>query len=221
RGDISAVTDTVRYYAEIFNLVMLADARPDNQGTHYLREVAIGFSMHIGDRNVVVTSDTQGQLGGDLSIIGRSVLSGNYDALSDLKQVARTPQTMLIDAPALMLRSGKHVKMIVRYFVWVDPGSGRIGTLAWLLDTAGRFEGQSPTLQVLPPMMMEDRVMHVDGEQFNFLGIPSPTAFALVQMPQGQAFPVTEAMRPLAGKPTYDPESYAKLVNAITAALSS
>lgn len=224
RGDVSKVTDTVRYYAEIFNLVMLADARPNSEGQFELARVGIGFSMELGGENVVVTSETQSQLGGNLSFIGRGVLSGNYDALADVKQIARTPQTMLIDAPALMLRQQQHVKMMVRYLVWVHPTSGKIGTAVWLMDlddASGKLTLDEPVLQVLPPSMFEDRVMHVDGDEFNFLGVPTPKAFALMEIPQGQPYAMSEAMQSLATATQYDAKTYSDLVVAFTQSLAA
>ncbi|MEM6778427.1 MAG: pyruvate kinase [Planctomycetota bacterium] len=224
RGDVEKVTDTVRYYAEIFNLVMLADAQPGPEGDFVLRRVGIGFSMRIGDTNVVVDSETQKQLGGNLSFIGRGVLSGNYDSLDKVRQIARTAQTMLIDAPAIMLQGQQHVNMVVRYLVWVHPTSGKIGTAVWLLnpdDATSRLQLVEPTLQVLPPSMFEDRVMHVDGNEFNFLGVPTPKAFALVRVPPGKPFAMSDEMQSLAATDRYSSESYGKFIHGFTRSLSS
>lgn len=219
-GDVDAVTDTVRYYAEIFNLVMLADTDIDADDQFVLRQVAVGFSTRIGDKNVIVTPDTQAKLGGELSLIGRSVLAGNIDALGKVRQIARTPHNMIMDAPATMLLNDEHRQMIVRYYIWVFPANGNVGTLVWLLDPIGdRLSIVDDVVQLLPPNMHEDRIMNVDGEKFNFLGIPSNDALALVQIPQGTPFEMKAKMRTLASLKTYDAETMAELTAAIAKTL--
>ncbi len=192
-GDFKSVSDTVQYYAKVFNLVMLANAEKGSSGGYVLDKVAVGFSMKINGVNTVVTSATQAQLGADLSFIGSSVLDGNVEAIKKVQQVARNDASMVIDAPAFMLIDGDHKEMTVRYLVWASPTDGRIGTVVWLLDHSNA--GDPPvrdyvvaqdTFQFLPANMQEDRVMNVKADRFT-LGIPSADAFALVRIPQGRA----------------------------------
>lgn len=238
-GDVDSVTETVRYYGEIFNLVMLANAdTPEAEGKFELDKVAVGFSMVIQGINTIVTSETQGDLGGGLSFLGRGVLDGNIDSLRDVQQVARTRNNIVIDAPAIVLRDGEHREMVVRYYIWVFPENGNIGTLVWLLDLVSKKTGPSSknagpaeektglrvantTIQLLPPNMQEIRVLNVDGDQFNILGIPSKDAFALVQIPQGIAFEMTKEMQALAAETTYTAESLKKLTGAIVMTLKT
>ena len=224
RGDVDAVTETVRYYAEIFNLVMLANVEIGDDQKYELDDVGIGFSMKINDKNVFVTSDTQSDLGGNLSLIGRGVLDGNVEALAKVEQVARTSHSILIDAPATLLRNGAHREMIVRYYIWVFPENGNVGTLVWLLDPANRGKTllvADSTVQLLPPNMREERIMNVKKSEFNFLGIPSKKAFALVQIPQGTAFEMTPEMKAISANKTYTPESFAQLADTIAQTLQS
>ncbi|TWT89266.1 pyruvate kinase [Neorhodopirellula pilleata] len=222
RGDVDAVTDTVRYYAEVFNLTMLANAEKNSEGKFELDQVAVGFSMVIDGKNVVVTSQTQSQLGGELSLIGRSVLDGNVAALAKVERVARTPYNLILDAPASMLQENEHREMIVRYYIWVFPENGNIGTLVWLLDPVrGKLKIADTAIQLLPPNMQEDRIMNVKKDKFNFLGIPSKDAFALVQIPQGTPFEMSEEMQSLAAETTYTPETLQALTTAIAKTLQS
>lgn len=222
QGDVEVVTDTVRYYAEIFNLVMLANVEPNADSKYTLDEVAVGFSMVIGNENVIITTETQSELGGNLSLIGRGVLDGNIAALAKVEQVARTSNNMIIDAPATLLRDGKHREMVVRYYIWVFPENGNVGTLVWLLDPVkSGLQVADTTIQLLPPNMHEDRIMNVDKDEFNFLGIPSKDAFALVQIPQGTAFEMTDQMKAVASQSVYNAESFAKLTTAIAQTLRS
>ncbi len=189
-GDAAAVSDTVRYYAEFFNLVMFANVDRNAVGKHELDQVAIGFSMPINGKNTIVTSDTQGELGGELSLIGRGVLKSNVEALARVQQVARTSNSMLIDAPAVFLRAGEHREMIVRHYVWVFPKNGNVGTLVWLLDPSpkvapnpSRMKIADTTVVLLPPNLHEYRVMDVDADKFSIFGIPAKDAFATVSLP--------------------------------------
>lgn len=223
-GDVDAVSETVKYYSEIFNLVMLANTDTNTDGEYELDQVAVGFSMLINGKNTIVTSDTQSDLGGGLSIIGRSVLDGNVESLSKVEQVARTKNSMVLDAPAIILRSGKHREMVVRYYIWVFPQNGNIGTLVWLLDPSSdqsSLRVADTTIQLLPPNMHEDRVMNVDADKFNLLGIPAKDAFALVQIPQGVAFEMNEAMRAVAAEKNYTPETFAELTAAVASTLKT
>lgn len=221
-GDAASVSDTVRYYAEFFNLVMLANVDRRDAGKCELDQVAIGFSMLIDGKNTVVTAGTQDELGGGLSLIGRGVLESNIEALSDVQQVARTSNSMLIDAPAVFLRSGQHREMIVRHFIWVFPENGNVGTLVWLLDPAphmadgpSRMKIAEPTCELLPPNMHEDRVMNVDADKFSIFGIPAKDAFATVSLPSGVTFEMTEPMRRAAAEKRYTAETFAQLTAAI------
>jgi len=222
RGDVDEVPETVQYYAELFNLVMLASAVQIDTGQYVLERVGIGFSMEIEDQNTIVTAETQKQFGGNLSMVGRSVLDGNLDALEEVRQLARTRQAMLIEAPAILLRDGKHREMHIRYFVWAFPGNGNIGTVAWLVDPAGRnSEARLPdqTVQLLPAGLQEDRQINVKAEKFNFLGIPADDAFAMIQIPQGKPFEMSESFRQVAGLKRYEADAFSKLISAVAETL--
>ncbi len=225
-GDVADVSDTVRYYAEFFNLVMLGNVKRNAEGNFELEKVAVGFSMPIDGRNTIVTADTQSDLGGELSLIGRGVLGSNIEALSHVQQVARTSNSMLVDAPAVFLRSGQHREMIVRHYIWVFPENGNMGTLVWLLDPSlqvapkpSQMKIADTKAQLLPPNMHEDRVMDVDTERFSVFGIPAKDAFASVSLPPGTAFEMNEAMQRVAAEKIYTAETFAELTVAIAQTL--
>lgn len=226
-GDLDAVSERVRYYSRLFNLVMLANAEKDESGEYFLDKVAIGFSMKIKGYNTIVTSETQKQLGGDLGLTGSMVLDGNVDALQKVEQVAREKRSMLIDAPAVMLYRGEHKEMVIRYLIWVSQKEGRVGAVVWLLDP---LDGEIPPdrdfdivgkdVQFLPPNMREDRIMNVKGDRF-LLGIPSKDAFALVRIPQGRPYKITDELRRYAGAARYSKDAYYGLLAAMSKALAA
>jgi hypothetical protein len=223
-GDVEEVSETVQYYSRLFNIVILANVEKDQTDQFRLDKVGIGFSMKINGTNTVVTSDSQKELGADLSMIGRSVLDGNVESLEKVERVARNATSLLIDAPAVMLREGEHKEMIVRYLVWVSPGEGRVGTVCWLLDpesSGGNLRVVGDTLEFLPPNYVEDRVMNVKGDRFNLLGIPRKDAFALTEIPQGRDYAIGDELRQLAGLRTYDQTTYQQLLTAMSNTLAT
>lgn len=221
-GDVDVVSDTVAYYSKLFNLVFLANTTTDSKGSPVLDRVAVGFSMKIDGLNTVITTDTQRQLNAGLSLIGRSVLSGNEDALSDIVQVGRTPESILIDAPTVMLFQGEHRRMICRYAIWAKASGNGVGCAVWLLDIPddkrANYRVPQETFQLLPNGMREDRVLNVKSDFFTF-GIPSKEAFALVRIPQGTAIPVSDDMAKVAGARRMTAATYASIWSTMSGAI--
>ncbi|MEM6329642.1 MAG: pyruvate kinase, partial [Planctomycetota bacterium] len=221
-GDTDAASDLVHKYAEMFNLVLLANVGRDEQSGYYLDKVALGFSTPIRGKNVVITSGTHKQLGANLGFIGGSVFSGNEEALKDAVQVARYRHGMIMDAPTLMNVDGRHVLRKVRHFFWVSAKTGELGTLVWTLEDTGEanYRVVGSDMQLLPPNMHEQRDMHVDGAAFT-LGIPSKTAFALVRVPQGQRVPISEDLRAALGVRSFNQSSYVRLLTRVSGAIKA
>jgi hypothetical protein len=222
-GDVEAVSSTIARYSELFNVVILANSLRSASGTYHLEKVALGTSTKIDGQNTIITSDSQERLGARLNVIGSTVLSGNEKELAELSQAARSPTTMLIDAPLRMLHEDKHRMMTCRFAIWVVPDTGEIGTLAWLLDDPEPQQKEyvlvEEAFQYLPKNMREDRVLNVREDLF-FLGIPGGSAFAAVRIPQGTPFRYTAKMKAYAGQRRFDYDSYCALWMSITESLA-
>jgi hypothetical protein len=219
-GDLSAANDTTKYYAELFNLAYLAKVAPAPQGGYKLDRIAVGFSTKINGKDIAVTADTANQLGARLSLIGRSVLSGNENALQDLVVLATSPTFAVVDAPGVFYYQMKHQQMVVRFCIWVSP-EGKLGTVCWLLQkAAGGLAFAENTFQFLPPSMVENRQMHVDGSRFTF-GIPSADAFAIMTIPQGKAYPITDRLRRFGSATQYTPDSLNELAASLSEAMTT
>ncbi|QDV69343.1 hypothetical protein Poly24_30580 [Rosistilla carotiformis] len=221
KGDVDAASSTVRDYAALFNLAYMANVAKDSEGNYTLDKIGIGFTTKIDGRDVVISSDTHKPLGADLGMIGGAVFSANERALDDIVQVARYRDGVIFDAPTIMLRDGKHKKVIVRFFVWVSP-QGTVGTVCWALDGYGHPE-YAPIdndVVLLRPHLVEDRVMHVDGNRFTF-GIPSEDAFAVVSLPPGREYKVDNDLATLLAKKQYDPQTFFTTVQKLSQALSA
>ncbi len=222
-GDVDAASSTVLKYTKLFNLVILANVA-QQQGRHYLESAAAGFSTKINNNDTVITLATEEKLGANLGFIGRSVFEPNELALKDLVQIARTPQALLFNAPTMMLYKNEHQMMMVRYLLWANPNTGELRTLVWQMENTE--PGKSYALadnsfQSLKPGTVDDRVMNVKGDRFNFLGIPDKDAFAVVRLPQGKTVPFNQELAKLATAPSYTQESFNALLAAIDQALSA
>jgi hypothetical protein len=87
-----------------------------------------------------------------------------------------------------------------------------MGALAWLLEPASKgYSLAEESMQLLPANLQETRTMRVDGDQLNFLGMPGPTALAVVSIPQGTAIGFTPELREVAARRRFTPESAAQL----------
>jgi len=210
-GDTDVVNDTTRFYGDLFNLVYMANVKRANNGFK-LDTVAVGFSSKIDGRDIVVSSETARDLGLSLNIIGRSVLSGNERALQDITVMAKNDQCAVIDAPAIVRFNDRNEPMVVRFFIWTSRADGQLGTTVWLLAKNGKgYRLAEDTFNFLPPEMVEERVLYVDGSQFT-LGIPSATAFAMTAIPQGRSFKFTDRMRRVAAIETFTPQTFNELI---------
>jgi hypothetical protein len=182
------------YYAQLFKLTILANVARRNDGqkpTYYLEKVARGFATTVNGQETVISADKT--LGASLGMLGRRILDENEAILdNDVRQVVRTPTMLIFDAKSVVLRKGVHVNMITRHALLVDPDTGRLFTLVWLLDT--NYQAAEPAMQLLPEGMWERRLLSVDRRHFT-LGIPDREAFALRQIPQGTPIPYTPALR--------------------------
>lgn len=203
-GAVDSLPDYAKRYAGMFNMTILANVVERNESgrtAYLLDKVGVGFAMEIAGKMTVVTSDTANQLGANLGMIDRGVLSGNEDCLEDVTQVARTDRLVVFDAKAHMLIGEKHEQRILRHMIWASPVSGKLGFLVWQLkDTDnGHYTIDSAEMQFLPSAFREDRRIHVSAGNFLSSKIPTPDRFALERIPQGTSVPFSDRMKRVAG----------------------
>ena len=203
-GEVDSLPEFAVRYASMFNMTILANVVEQPRGdqrAYLLDKIAIGFAMNIGGKMTIVTSDTANDLGANLGMIDRGVLSGNEECLNDVVQIARTDRLVVFDAKANVLIGTKHEPRIIRHFIWASPASGKLGVLIWQLraDGSGDYAIDSPTMQLLPAGFKEDRRIHVSAGNFLSSKIPTPDRFALETIPQGMAVPFGERIKQVAG----------------------
>jgi hypothetical protein len=215
-GDVDQLSADVRELSGLFFTALLArvEARDvRGQRRYFLATVASGLGTRIGDRDTIISPDTQEKLGANLGFLGRIALRKGYDRLQGVHVVARSESLALIDAPVMMLREGRHRPVVLRYAVVVDPPSGRLETLLWAISQDGRgmYRDILGVAEWLPPNKIEERILHVDANEFS-LGLPTENALAMVRLYRGQkqlSFP--EALKANAAKGRLTPAAAADL----------
>lgn len=203
--DLRDAPKMATHYARMFKFTLLANVVGVPEGSkiiYKLQRLARGFAIDINGKETVV--DGKNTLGADLGLFGKRILAENEAILDkDVLQVARTGTMLVFDAQSVMAVGTEHVKRTMRHALIVDPPTGRLATVVWLLTkTPYGFEPSEPALQFLPPNMQEARLLHVRRDRFT-LGIPSPDAFALVRIPQGTPIPYTPELQRAATVSTF------------------
>lgn len=223
-GDIDALPTSVRDSISTFSLTIMASVQQTAgsapRSNFALTDVGIGYSALVRGQLTVVTVAQAHEVGLKLGLFDRMTLAENEKQLDTARIIARTPTLVMIDAPAFVLRGTEHQSYIMRHFIWVEPHTGRNAAMVWLVR---REPSGTMQVDIAEPArwssagMREDRAIHVDGQQFNFLGIPNERAFALEQLPPGTPVVWTAEAQNWAGLPEYDVDSLRNLTAALNA----
>lgn len=227
-GDVDSLPSMIRNSVSEFVLTIMASVeQQSDQATGESRfrlvDVGVGYSTEVHGELKVVTTDDASKVGVDLSFLTRMMLSENEKQLSKVRIVARNSAFIIIDAPVHMLRNGVHRRYIMRHFVWIDTKTGQNAAVVWLIDHASGtnvVEANEP-LRWASARVQEDRAIHVDGKEFNMLGIPNEKAFALEHMPPGKPIAWTEKLKPLAAHENYTEATLRELSQALNETLQA
>jgi hypothetical protein len=177
-------------YAQMFKFTILANVSRASP-TFRLDKVALGFATRVNGRETVINGKET--LDAELGLFGRRVLAENETIVDrDVLQIARTETMCLFDAQTVMRVGTEHVRRVMRHAVLVNPATGQLSTVVWLLVAAppDGYQAAEKQLQLLPPGTREARLLSVKRDQFT-LGMPTPEAFALRRIPQGIPVPYT------------------------------
>lgn len=222
-GDVDKLPTAVRNSVSQFVLTIMASVervvdQSTQQPRYTLADVGIGYSAEINGELKVVTVADADKVGFSLGLFTRLMLAENEKQLATAKLTARTSTLVIIDAKSFVLRSSEHKEYLMRHFVWVDSRSGRTAALVWLIkrDPTGGYvvEVEEPA-RWAPAGLREDRAIHVDGSQFNFLGIPNERAFAIERLPPGKLVPWTEEAKAVAAIEHFDVDSLQRISTAL------
>lgn len=224
-GDLGKVSSTVVQYAELLHFVVLADVQSQRVGDsvrHHLAEVGFGLAISKSGALIVASGpQVAGLEPPELGILENQVVRGAAASLDEMRIIGRRSTLMLLDSPAVFSLRGRHQALIMRTLIWVDPLSGKLGHLLWLLKEKqnGQLELALPTGSYLPTPFHEQREMRVDADEFNYLGLPGRLGFALVRLPPGKAVAMEGPLAPLASRKEYTTEQLRQLIAALNAAL--
>lgn len=190
-GDTDKINDQIRQFASFLFTSIVARVQGEQAGGQVrfrLTDIGVGMGTNVGGKDIIITPETQKQLGANLGFVARIVLSEAQARVRQVLVVARSDTFALIDAPGLIVQGGKHRPMVIRYALLVDPATGRLDTLAWPIerDARGAYLNLIGDYEWLQPSKQEDCVLHVDANEFNVVGVPSEKAFAMNRFLQGQ-----------------------------------
>jgi hypothetical protein len=203
-------------FAKMFKFTILANvARADEKSPYYLERLGRGFATTVGGKQTIISG--KNTLGANLGVFGPRILAENEKILdNDVRQVVRTATMLIFDAQAVMLRGNAHVDMVMRHAILVDPESGKLYTLVWLLNRD--YQPAEKAIQMLPDGMREKRYLSVKRDKFGPLGVPDRDAFAIRQVPQGKAIAYTDDLQKAASVKTFDEDEVPKIEKTLRAA---
>lgn len=172
-----------------------------------LDEVATGVGTQIGHDDVIISSRALNELGADLDFLERCVLRGAEKELDQLKVLARSETSLIVDMPGITLLDGKHCPVVLRYVFAVHPQEGQLEAVLWRLDVDGQGAYHLADVPAVRRHLgrVERCGLHVDAGEI-VAGIPKPTAFATTRLPSGDPLPLPPSLQKIAGQRELTPE---------------
>jgi len=226
-GEIEAASDLVKQHAELLSFVLVAEVEPTADHAppeHVLKDVGVGLATEIDGQLRVVTGPVapheQPLRSAQLGFIANRVVTAAERSLDEMRIVVRRTTLILFDSPAVIHLNGSNRHAVIRSMIWIDPPSGKLHHALWAMQP-GRQRAWEPALEhgvYLPVPFQEDRILHVEGQQFRF-GIPTATAFGLARLPPGFPFLLDGRLRERACQETYDEDALRELAAGLIAAL--
>jgi hypothetical protein len=184
----------------------VADIRPEpHEGTayHRIRSIALGLGTASSGRDIIITPETASEHGVELDGFTRDILTEGYKTQRRSRVVIQGATMAVVDTPVAYRFDGRNRLARFRYALLVDGPSGRLNSVVWLLDAEGRC---GETASILAPNTIDEAELIPDPGEFNVLGIPSETAFAVDRLPPGRARVLLPPdLRPLAEQVKFSP----------------
>ncbi|MCS7469135.1 hypothetical protein NZK35_20985 [Stieleria sp. ICT_E10.1] len=225
-GDIDSLSGSIRDAATKCALTIMARVEKSTSQGHYeLKQIGVGYSVDGPAGRIIISSDTASDLDVPLGFIARQVLKTNERQLAEVSLIAQSPALAMFDAPSVMLRNGQHRTYLTRHLVYLDPVSGEGAMVTWLLVPP--TDEEHPMAIINQPMRVtkwstnESRKIHVDANEFNFLGVPGELAFALEDLPPGIDVAWTKRAARLAGKKAFTTTELRELADALREAMEA
>ncbi len=193
-------------------------SREEVNGKAVYKFRAIGLGLGSKSRtgeDVVATPETAEQFGIDMRSpfgpinINREILSRGYKTQDKAVVVVTGPTFALLDTP-VWYRIGEHSKLCrYRYALLVDPATGQIDTLTWLLGPDGSLADDALAVW-LHPNTIDVAELVPDWDEFYPGGMPklnSDASFGVAGQPKGRAvFTLPEELRGRAVQTRFTPQ---------------
>lgn len=184
-GALNGVSNIVRENSKLFGFAMMANLRENEGGSLEIADFGVSVTMrNLKGEPIATSASNPSPKVKELGLISRMVLKANEEALSRIKVIAQSPQLILIEAPTIMHIDQINREVNVRYVLLLDEKyKPRLFVFGPIIEN--KSSSAPPILRELVVGMDELRQFYVDGDQFTF-GIPSKTAFGLVDLPPGR-----------------------------------
>ncbi len=223
-GDVNKVRKAIRDAVVTYTTILIVRSEPDpeRQGRFRRGQFAVGVGRPDGTEDVVLTKATAEGLGISLGFIEKQVLGGREKELNTVRSPGSSPTMAIVDFRSNYVRVGERVPIVLRYVALVDPATGKVETVHWVLDETPeglRFSGDS--LKLLSPNHKMNWPMDVDGREINALGAPHDGAFAVTKLPEGVELPAPGQLKTAASEKSFSIEASARLEEALRRVLSS
>jgi len=212
---LDKVSDTFARLTALLFTAVVADVRgpadSPHGGPYRLERVATGVGVEIDGRFVIVTSQTQEELGADLGFLERTALASAEAQIAAARCAARTPTMAVLDFHGIRVIDGRHRDVITRYAVLVHPKTGRLESVLWQFRVPEEEGEPEPTAPLDPmawlkPSAIDDCPLHIDRDEF-MLGVPVKKGFAMQRRPGGErTLPFPEGLESAAVRRRLTPE---------------
>lgn len=191
------------------------------QDRYRINGVAFGLGTRVGDKDIVLSPDTQKQLGANLGILQRPVFDIAFERQAEGKVLISAPSLVVVDTHSVFQREGRNRAVAFRYAMVLEPRSGQLTNLVWAVDRDERGEGFAiGPIEVLPASLVQSPLLYVDPNEYT-LGVPSNNAYGVRRLPQGERqIPITGELERLCPLERYTVEAAARLDAALRAGLA-
>jgi hypothetical protein len=221
-GDLDTLPGMASATAALFRTVVLAEVRPAGEGPDrrfVLRRVGLGMCLPVRGHDTVVMRDSLAAQGVELGMVARTVLDRAEQELRRGRLVARTPTFALFSAPAMMRVGTTHRELLLRYAILVDPTSGALQTLVWVIAPEPAQRTAARTMVLLAPSLIFDCGLDVLAQRL--LGaLPVNWSFAMRGLPTGQPRSLTPELQAWSVRDVRTPAEAEQLEEAIRLSLS-
>lgn len=174
---------TVRMASWMFTAFAADVVRDGPTGRYRFRAVGLGLGARAADgRDVVVTSSTAKAHGVEMNWIKEQVLDTGYRVQGRAVLPVRGPTFALLDTPVIARCTDRNRYVRYRYALLIDPATGGLDVLLWVLGGEGGECADLTRAVLLPPNCLDEAELVPDPREFDG---PKPTdlSFAVDRLP--------------------------------------